>query len=334
MRYCINITSGPLTGTLEDDNLRGEGRWERMMARGLLATGEPVGTPLPKWAGDSPNWIGHIENLSDCAYITIYGGLETLPRTARVYMLQFFSAPNEPIIEEFRKIIAFAGRHNVWLMHSYLSDGCFDNLPDDLRDRAAWWPLPVADPVDGDATEKTVLFNPSRYSLGITGEMVDFVRRALERDPRLTFEMVSGTYLSESAEAIWAHPVFAAAFDHLRHRVVVHPPLCGPEVQRIYARTRLVVCPSGYGGPPVESARYGIPVIALERDCSFYTARYTPGFPELPRLNVDGTLAEILDRLLYDTPYARRVGDACRRYVAEHFSYAAFARVLRRILSE
>lgn len=337
MRYCINITSGPLAGALEDDNLRGEGRWERLVARGLLSTGEPVGTPLPKWAGDSPNWIGHIEDLSDCAYLTIYGGLASIPRTARIYLLQFFSAPNEPIEEEIREVIRFAGHRNVWLTHSYQSDGCFDRLPEDLRDRAAWLPLPIPDVVDGDPTENSVLFFPSRNSThDFTedgGETLRFVRRALQKDSRLTFEMVSGTADADSTQSIWAHPIFLEAFDDLRHRVTVYPQVGNTGMQKIYARTRLVVCASSYGGPPLESARFGIPVIARERDCSLYRAQYTPGFPELPRLHVDGSLAAILEKLLYDRDYARLVGNACRRYVAENFSLDAFRRALRGILA-
>lgn len=334
MKFCVNITSGPLAGTLEDDNLRGEGRWERQVARGLVRTGEPVGTPLPKWGGDSPNWIGHITDLSDCAYVTIYGGLERIPTGASAYLLQFFSVANAPIEEELRVLMGRVGRRHVFVTHSYPSDGC-DEIAEDLRDRVALLPPPIEDPVVGDATEKTVLFHPSRNTMESLfsdgGEMLRFVRRALLKNSRLTFETVSGTY-DYSGERIWSQPGFEEALGDLRSRVTVHPALTGPRVGEVYARTRLVVCPSGYGGPPLESARYGVPVIAMERDCSLYSAPYTPGFPELPRLGVDGTLVSILERLLDDAEYARRVGDAGRRYVAEHYGQAAFERALGGIL--
>lgn len=333
MKYCINITSGTLAGTLEDDDLRGEGRWERMVARGLVNMNVPVGTRLPKWGGDSPNWIGHVKDFSDCAYITIYGGLNSFPSDAHAYLFQFFSAPNAPIEEEIRGVMARSGRRNVFLTHSYPSDGCFDRLSEDLRDRAAWLPVPVPDVSEGDPTANTVLFHPSRGLSPDSADVLWFVRRALDRDPRLTFEALAGTYYSEELELSWQHPLFREIFEDVRDRVTVHPPIGHAEVQRIYARARLVVCPCGYGGPPLESARCGLPVIALERDCSLYSAAYTPGFPELPRLRVHGNMVEILDRLLYDQPYARRVGDACRRHVAEHFSYAAFQRALRGILA-
>ena len=333
MTYVINITSGPLAGTLEDDDLHGEGRWERMVTRGLLSTGEPVGTPSPKWHGDSPNWIGHIEDLTGCTYITIYGGLETIPRSARVYLFQFFSAPNAPIEDEIRCVMSFAGRSNVFLTHSYPSDGCFDRLPDDLRDRAARLPMPVPDVTMGDPTENTVLFYPSRSLPPDSESVLRFVRRAMDRDSRLTFEAITGTYYTTACELSWNHPLFRDIFDSVRDRVTLHPSVSHAEMQKIYARTRLIVCPCGYGGPPLESARCGLPVIALERDCSLYTARYTPGFPDLPRIGAGESLVEILERLLYDIPYARRVGNACRRYVAENFSYAAFDRSLRGILA-
>lgn len=305
------------------------------MARGLLSLGNLVGAPRPTWVGDSSCWIDSIEDISDCVYITIYGGLSSIQCSARVYFLQFFSVANAPIEEEILGLMARVGRNRVFITHSYPSDGC-DLVSMDLRDRVALLPTPVAEPVSGDSTEKTVLFHPSRNTLHSLisdgGQMLNFVRRALRRDPCLTFETVSGTYESYNAQAIWALPSFRDAFDDLRSQVVVHPPLNYIEMQRVYARTRLVVCPSGYGGPPLESARHGIPVIALERDCSLFTATYTPGFPELPRLKADGTLVEILERLLYDPVYARCVGDAGRRYVAEHFGYAAFGRALHGIL--
>jgi hypothetical protein len=335
MKYCINITSGPLAGTLEDDDLRGEGRWERMVARGLINAGVQVGTPLQKWKGDAPNWIGAIEDLSDSVYITIYPGLVRLPRTARIYILQFFSPPDAAIHEEIRQIISFAGHRNVLITHSYPSDGAVNGLPEDLRDRTALLPVPVPPPIAGDATERTVLFHPSRHSFhslfGDGGEILGFVRRALLRNSQLTFETVSGTYETNHAQLIREHPLFAAALGDLADRVTVHPPLGHREVQAIYARTRLVICPSGYGGPPIESARHGIPVVALERDCSLYSAPYTPGFAELPRLGAEQTLVAILDRLLYDSNYARRVGDAGRHYVAEHYGQAAFEAALKAI---
>ena len=333
MRYCINITSGALAGTLEDDDLRGEGRWERLVARGLISTGEQVGTPSLKWQGDAPNWIGYITDLSDCAYITIYGGLETLPRSARVYLFQFFSAPNAPIEEEIRTVMRFAGRSNVFLTHSYPSDGCFDRLPEDLRDRTALLPMPVPDVIANDPTENTVLFYPSRSLPPDSEALLRFIRQAMDRDSRLTFESITSTYYSEACELSWKHPLFCEIFDSVRARVTLHPSISHAEVQKIYARTRLVVCPCGYGGPPLESARCGLPVIALERDCSLYSAPYTAGFPELPRLGVGKSLIEMLERLLYDIHYARAVGNACRRYVAEHFSHAAFGRALDSIMA-
>lgn len=335
VRFCVNITTAPLAGTLEDDDLRGEGRWERLITRGLLRAGFAVGATRAVWGGDSgtPLWQGEINDMSDCAYLGIYGGPP--PPGARIYMLQFFSVMDARIADEIRSLMAQVGRGNVFITHSYPSDGC-DNVPVDLRDRVARLPMPVFDPVASDAAEKTVLFNPSRNTLSslFAGDgVLQWVRRALDRDPRLTFETVSGPYESNDASVMLAHPLFRDLFGDIMHRVTVHPPLHAAQVQDIYARTRLVVVASGYGGPPLESARYGIPVIALERDCSLFTAPFTPGFPELPRLRADGSLVEILDRLLADPSYARRVGDACRRYVGEHYSWLALGRAVRGILN-
>ena len=336
VKWVVNITSAPLKGALEDDDLRGEGRWERLITRGLLRTGDPVGATRDVWGGDSgtPYWLGHVTNLSDCALVTIYGSLACAPDGAGLYLLQFFSVMNEPIANEIRGLMARNGRGRVFITHSYPSDGC-DEVPGDLRDRVALLPVPVGDVMGGDATQRTVHFSPSRNTMhdlfADGGAMLDFVRRALERDPRLSFEAVSGPYESNGRQAILDHPLMRC-LDGVRNRVAVHPPLTGAEVQVIYARTRLVVVPCGYGGPPIESARHGIPVIAQERDCSLFSAKCTPGFPELPRVGPDGSLVSILERLLYDTDYARRVGDAGRRYVSEHYSQVAFGQATQDIL--
>lgn len=336
MKFCINITSGPLAGSLEDDDLRGEGRWERNIARGLLRTGVDVGTPLPKWAGDAANWVGQITDLSDSVYIAIYGGFTEMPRGARAYVIQFFSPPNAAIEDEIRAIMAREGHRNVFVSHSYPSDGCLTSLAPDLADRGVLLPVPGDAIVSGDPTTNHVLFHPARYSLSSLvadgGVLMRWVRHALARDERLTFESVSGPNDANSREAILSHPLFDSILGDVHHRLVIYPSLTHPEVQHIYARTRLVVCPSGYGGPPLESARHGIPVVALERDCSLFSAPYTPGFPELPRIGADGSLTQVLERLLTDTDYARRVGDAGRRYTEQHFSADAFARALRGIV--
>lgn len=340
MNVVVNLTSGPLAGTLEDDDLRGEGRWERRVIRGLLDCGFPVGSSLPKWGGDSPNWLGHITDLSDSVYLTIYGGSyppgelwNRLPR-ARAYIFQFFSAPDEPIEREFRQVIEYAGRNRVVLTHSYPSDRCWHRLASDLHDRTAWLPMPVPEVVAGDPTENTVLFYSSRnmtYDLrdNNTGAL-RWVRQALLRDPVLTFEAISAR--SATDPSLWEHPVFSALFGDLRDRVTVHLSISYAEVQKIYARTRLVVCPSTYGGPPLESARYGIPVLASEHDCSLYSAPSTPGFPELPRVTGCNPIETHLERLLLDTPYARLVGEATRRYALDHFSNVAFGRAMNGIL--
>jgi hypothetical protein len=330
----MNITSGPLAGTLEDDDLRGEGRWERLVTRGLLRSGWAIGSSAPKWGGDSgtPNWLGAMDDLSDAVYITIYGGYSTIPAGARAYILQFFSPPDATIENEIRAIMARAGHRNVFVTHSYPSDGCLARLPPDLADRGAWLPLPADHTCQNDAAEKFVLFCPSRNSIhdmtADGGEMLRWVRSALARDSRLSFECVSGTYESNSRTAILANPIFHAALGDVHHRITIHPPIGAPAVQAIYARTRLVVVPSGYGGPPLESARWGIPVIGAYRDCSLYSAPHTPGFPELPRVGADGSLAAILDRLLWNVEYARNVGNAGRKYVEQNFSAAAIDRAM------
>lgn len=331
-KFCINITSSPLKGALEDDNLRGEGRWERLVARGLLSTGEPVGTPQPKWAGDAVNWVGHIEDISECAYVAIYGGPEQ--PVAHTYLFQFFSAPNARIEGEIRDLMRRVGHRRVFLTQSYPSAQTYARLAEDLLDRTAWLPMPVPDPTDGDHTQNTVLFFPARNIADSikadNGEVLRFVRRALEKDERLTFECLSAC--NDPSEDLWAMPAFSSTLGHLRHRVAVHCGIEHRQVQEIYARSRLVVCPAGYGGPPLESARVGLPVIALERDCSLYSAPYTPAFWELPRLGDKRRLVDILDHLLYDPGYSRRVGDACRRYVAEKFSCTAYRQALRAVL--
>lgn len=334
MKFCVNITSGALAGTLEDNDLRGEGRWERLVARGLLNAGHQVGTPQPKWGGDSAagdRWLGHIEDPHDSIYVTIYGGPSCLPQRARAYLLHFFSGPNAPIEAEFRELIARVGRNRVFFTSSYPSAGTFDKLAPDLRDRVAHLPMPVPDPTSGDPTDNTVLFYPSRLVDKDGPELLRFVRRALDKDASLTFEALATTYSTPACELRWEHPLFRSLFDGVRSRVTLHQSMSHAEVQKIYARTRLVVCSSGYGGPPLESARCGLPVVAYERDCSLYSAAYTPGFPQLPRLGGGRKLVDILERLLFNKSYAREVGDACRRYVAEHYSAAALGRAVQKI---
>ena len=134
--------------------------------------------------------------------------------------------------------------------------------------------------------------------------------------------------IRELVAAADGHPLVVAGDGPLRKEV---PGALGfvphDELERLYGRAAVVACPShreGFGVVCAEAMAYGRPVVAGDvgglRDLVVHEET---GLLVPPR-DV-GALREAIERLLADRELRRRLGEAGRARIAEHFTWQRFA---------
>jgi glycosyltransferase involved in cell wall biosynthesis len=150
------------------------------------------------------------------------------------------------------------------------------------------------------------------------------------------------TLVDRPSEALELAPRLVAEFG-LEDRVTFSGRVTREELVRLYNRSELVVSPSlyeGFGLPAAEAMACGVPVVATTAGA----------FPEVIDDGVTGllvppadpaALAEAIARLMADAALRRRMGDAGRTRIEEHFTWrqtavktaALYAEVLGQRLS-
>ena len=375
MKYVVDILT-PACASLESDNLKGERRWERQAARALLDAGRQVGSARPNiWARpDVPNWTGHVDNLTGHTLITQAdpGSVRYRPG-ASFFLTNVFCGLTDAAEAEIRRAIAEMGRERVFLTHSFQLNVALKRLPGDLHDRIRWLPVPAVPSVHWDAdpfTNKLFLWSARAISFKLIRplqtiiDLLDWIRGCLKEDPELRFEvMAAEDNLQQPADAeryVWSFPVFEQAFRDVRSQVKIHPSLPWDEVQRIVARAKLIVNdPTAFGGPPIEAASYGIPVVGTNFS-SFHTtdpatARWPgavdagmvwPAFKEF--VCVNGTalgwggassvttgypLTDHLDLWHRDPDAYRKAGAGYRQFVHDTYTYDVFVKKLDEMIA-
>lgn len=369
MKYAIDILTRA-EGSLEGDNLKGERRWERQAARALLSAERHVGSLRDAWgAPDTPRWDG-VVGVDGRTLITQAdpGNVRYRPGADKL-VSNVFCGLTDDAVREIRLAVAEMGRERVFLSHSFQVHVSLRRLPLDLHDLIHWVPVPAVPNVRHDAdhfTFKTLLWSARAIAFRLRDPLpsilvlLDWIRSCLAEDPTLKFEVMASEERMGQAEAdayVWGFEAFEHAFRSVRDQVIIHPSTAWLDVMRILERTKLVVSdPTAFGGPPIEAASFGIPVPATK--CSLfheitpeqamwyladaeYHEKPTKGFPELVviggfRYGGDDphALVDVLDRWHRNADDYHRVGNACRRYVDETYTYASFVRRLDALIGQ
>ena len=209
------------------------------------------------------------------------------------------------------------------------------------RDRVRWLP-PALDPAlerlasspaAAPAEDRVELLTVSRLwaeerHKGVDNALVAF-SRLLARHPRAFYRIVGKGSDKPRLQAL-------AASLSLGDRVVFEEDLSDLELADRYRRCSLFVLPSGQEGFGIvflEAMRFGRPCVGGRAG----------GAPEAVEDGRTGLLVDFLDaagleaaldRLLGDTGLRRRMGEAGRSRVAEHFTFERFRERLREALTE
>lgn len=358
MKYCVDILA-KATGSFEDDNLKGERRWERQAARALLDAGRLVGSIRDAWARpDTPLWTGIIENLSDHVLLTQADpGNVRYCKGADAFVSNVFCGLTSEAEAEIRRAVAEMGRSRIALTHSFQVHCALKRLPEDLHDLIHWLPVPAVPRVRRDIDtflNKTFLWSARAINFRLNNilphivRLLDWIRDCLDTDSSLRFEVLAGEEGMGQTEAdrwVWGFPPFEAAFLDVREQVKIHPSIAWSEVMKIYERTKLVVNdPTAFGGPPIEAASFGIPMTGVPCSSFHTTTPRKAKWPNAPEYNgipvpaFSGfvetgsanslSLVDLLDRWHKDEGEYHRVGDAYRTFVEETYTYASFVRHL------
>lgn len=352
MKYCVDIREAA-SGSLEGDNLHGEQRWERQVARALLDSGREVGAVRNVWGNpDTTLWRGEIRDLRGHTLISYADPGTTRYRPgADVFITNVFCGLTDTAEREIRQAISDMGRNRVALTHSFQVHVALKRLPPDLHDLIRWLPVPAVPHVhwDNDPFPKKVLLWSARaihFRLiqphQTIIDLLDWIRARLVEDPEMRFEVLAsemGLNQSAAEKWVWGFPPFEAAFKDVRSQVVIHPSLSWSQVQAVFSRTKMCVNdPTAFGGPPLEAASFGIPVacpvIGLFSDADAsapepaYTA--TAAFPEMTVWGGVGSpdYVDQLDKWFHDRDAFHSAGKAYREYVDRTYTYAAFVRHL------
>jgi len=170
--------------------------------------------------------------------------------------------------------------------------------------------------------------------------IVHLLRAARYVDPKAQFVLCAGGPDT---------PEIGAEFDALcgeleRERggiVRIAGMLARPDVVQILSHARVFVCPSVYepfgivnleamacGAPVIASSVGGIPEVVVEGETGFLVSFEGDGTPKNEPRDPDAfarALGARIAELMADADRARRFGEAGRRRVVEHFSWAAIA---------
>jgi hypothetical protein len=275
VKYAVDILT-KAEGSLEDDNLKGERRWERQAARALLDAGREVGAPRDSWdRPDTSRWLGTVGDLSGYALIT-HGDPGTVRYRpgAEAFISNVFCGLTAEAEAEIRRAVAELGRRRVALTHSFQLNVALKRLPPDLHDLIHWVPVPAVASVNWDSdpfNNKVLLWSTRAISFRLIRplqsilDLLDWIRQRLVEDRDLRFEVLASEERMNQEEAdrwVWGFPAFEEAFRDVRGQVVIHPSIHWSEVQKVFSRTKMIVNdPVAFGGPAIEAASFGIPFV-------------------------------------------------------------------------
>src|SRR3990167_4967854 len=132
--YCVDIQAHA-AGALEGDNLRGERRWERQVARALLDAGRRVGSIGQAWGRpDTPLWDGEVRSLSGRVLIAHADPNSVRYRPgAEAFVSNVFCGLGEAAEQEIRHAVADMGRTKVALTRSFQTNSTVTRIPQDLQ---------------------------------------------------------------------------------------------------------------------------------------------------------------------------------------------------------
>ena len=112
MKYLFYITA-PIITKIEDDDLRGEPRWERNVLSACLKSGCQVHTSHPVWQSDLPIPVNFYDGFNedwakDSLSMTHGSGVYTnIFRPAKYYIVHYFNTPSKDqsggFLEIYRK---------------------------------------------------------------------------------------------------------------------------------------------------------------------------------------------------------------------------------------
>lgn len=347
LRYVVYVTSVVET-RIDGGCYIGEGRWERNVLDALVRDGREVYVPNLAHTWRSPLEIpanlhdySELNTLDNLVFISHSPPMRLdIPVKAHRYILQWFNGPDDDADKEFLSLVrenpnSVVATYNFAIKSTKYKMFGVDNIE--------WVQGPAVPRVYREAnnflapyllwSSKSLYYWAEDTSQQASlSRIFDWCSSALSYDSSLSLVFLLGTAgplrtAEEIQEWFWKNKS-SGPLRNQKEQVVFLSQVEWFEVSSVLEKSRLIVSPHyGYGGPPYESASFGIPMILSSDGHPFMGEDGSKLFPEVmsTRDRYGGSeFVDSLNKLLKDRALYERVGGAYRDYTDKFATYKAY----------
>jgi hypothetical protein len=316
MKYLIHVTA-PIVTSIDADNLRGEPRYERNIFAAAIASGRDVHTTTPVWRSSStpPKNLhdGLNKDWQEDSLLITYGvtGNPHITAKAKNYMVHYLDGPNDSTKDDFLKYHRESPGCIVAVCN-YKAWNWFTELQRVLGEDKVEW---VQGPIVPYVVENADNFN-KQY---LTWSYRNFWALAQnEPDNMVSLFRQVALYLKNNSK--------------LRVAIIVG-------LWDIWENTKAIISPAEpLGYPPYEAAMFGIPTILRKDTHPFQDGSGGVLFPEIltaPSSSlINTTFLSTLDKIVKDSSFYKKYGNAYRTHVNNTATYAAYIKQLDAIVAK
>lgn len=353
MKFVVNLTSPNVTNSLKGGNFRGEPRWERQAVEALLEHGHTVNTIMSgAWTGTAKPGNLHYglpSNPQDFIGMAHDFQPASVPPIFKASIFNMFSIHYfRDIPEKVKEYKNKYGNNLIFTQGYYKSANEKDIIKAVGTSNYEYLGVPGIPKIyEGDNFNKKKILWISRgiHLHAFPGKenpelvtFIDWVISKLEKDPALEFIICSGLSQRDMDWQKWNCTVEERIFQSsiiqklqpYRNRIQVPIDLDWNKILDLMEDVKLSVsiAPDRWGGPPVESAGYGIPYVHIAPPAMF---EHMDGGCLASSDNIHRL--KIYDKLMDNHSFYRSEGDKYREFTRKHHTYEAFNKRVLEILS-
>jgi hypothetical protein len=349
MKICVHLRD-ECTENLQSSNLRGEPRWERQALEALTSNIEVTdlytsGKIWPNGQKYCSKYRGliHKSHSSDVILVTHDWNYDVLlAGNYKGYIANIHSGPWATQKEEVQKKDWDMHRKIIFTYGYPVFQKTHEPYLQQFINKSQIYCLPVPGaPQVYDNTEnfnKKILLYPIRpiFAQTIFDEIsIQWALQQLEKDSSLQLVITSAVDFNtlpdiKNKNFIQEFKQQAKVKDNLFTRITFRSALNWNDLMNIYSQTKLMIAfnSTGFGGPAVEPAMYGIPYTNHKSDGALTL------ITEWIKTNSNEEALSAFDRLLIDKEYYELKSQAYQRYVDDTYTYKAFNANLNKILQQ
>jgi hypothetical protein len=353
LKYVVYVTSAVET-QIDGGCYIGEGRWERNVLDALVKDGREtyVVDLNSKWntSLEKPKNLydySELKSLDNSVFISHSPPMRLdIPVKAQRYILQWFNGPDDNADTEF---LEFEKNNPNSVVATYNFAPKIEKYKRFGEKNIEWVQGPAVPEVweeHKSFSEEYLLWSSKVLYNFIEGHSIDglltsifqFCSDALNSDVNLKVAFLLGTAgpfstSEEISKWFWSSKV-SSPIRKYKERVEFISQVEWFEVFDVLRKTRLIISPHmGFGGPPYESAAFGIPMVLMSNGHPFMDMNYKNLFPEILTIKNanDNSFVNILQDLSNNKELYEKTGNAYRNYVKVFGTYKGYLNQLDKV---